>query len=162
MIGYKKIGHFRILCNYRELLIRALKVNSPLTNTPPPHVVHKNPTKWPPRVWSTFHRFLYNDHSFFSKSLELQPLISQNSTGAYVTSDRFSALINFHQSTGTTWPKNPTPSIVHCNVCWAFQPGAHVDYQKNFNKSLLDQNWLGINGEHIFSINISNYTDYPN
>ena len=50
MVGYKKIGHFRILCNYREILIRALEVNSPWTNTPPPHVVHKNPAEWPPRV----------------------------------------------------------------------------------------------------------------
>ena len=39
----QKLGHFREFSNYREFLIRALEVNSPCTNTPPPHVVHKNP-----------------------------------------------------------------------------------------------------------------------
>ena len=29
MIEYKQIGHFKILSNYRELLIHALGVNSP-------------------------------------------------------------------------------------------------------------------------------------
>ena len=38
MLGFKQIGHFRELSNYREFLIHALE-----TNTPMPHVVHKNP-----------------------------------------------------------------------------------------------------------------------
>ena len=29
MVGCKKIGHFRIVCNYREFLMRALEVDSP-------------------------------------------------------------------------------------------------------------------------------------
>ena len=28
-VGYKKIGHFRSLCNYRELFILSLEVKSP-------------------------------------------------------------------------------------------------------------------------------------
>jgi hypothetical protein len=37
-----KIGHFRKLSNYREFLICALEVNSPYTNAPSLHVMHKN------------------------------------------------------------------------------------------------------------------------
>ena len=53
------MGHFRKLCNYRELLIRALKVNSPYINTPPLHMVYKNPIECTSRGWlfayNTFH-----------------------------------------------------------------------------------------------------------
>ena len=44
----QKLSHSRRLCNYRELLICALEVNSPQTNTLPPHVVHKNTIECPP------------------------------------------------------------------------------------------------------------------
>ena len=36
MVGCKKIGHFRKLSKYMELLIHALEVNSPQTITHPP------------------------------------------------------------------------------------------------------------------------------
>ena len=42
MVGWNKINHFRELSDYREFLIRVMKVNSPYTNIPQPHVVHKN------------------------------------------------------------------------------------------------------------------------
>jgi hypothetical protein len=44
MEGCKQMGHFLNSSNYRETLIKPLKVNSPKTkqNKAQPHVVHKN------------------------------------------------------------------------------------------------------------------------
>ena len=47
MIGCKQVGRVRELSNYREPLIYALEVNSPYTNTPSMHMVHKNPIECP-------------------------------------------------------------------------------------------------------------------
>ena len=43
MVGWNKIGHFRELINYRELLNHVVELNDPHTNSPQLHVVHKNP-----------------------------------------------------------------------------------------------------------------------
>ena len=51
MEGCKQMGHFWNLSNYREALIQPLKVNSPKTKKPQPHVVHKNALEWSTRGW---------------------------------------------------------------------------------------------------------------
>ena len=38
----QKKSHFRELSTHKDILIRALEVNSPQTNTPPLHVLHTN------------------------------------------------------------------------------------------------------------------------
>ena len=50
MEGCKQMGHFWNLSNYREALIQPLKVNSPKTKNPQPHVVHKNALEWSTRA----------------------------------------------------------------------------------------------------------------
>ena len=42
-------GPFLNLSNYREALIQPLKVNSPKTKNPQPHVVHTNALEWSTR-----------------------------------------------------------------------------------------------------------------
>ena len=49
MVGWNKIGHFRELINNRELLNHVVELNSPHTNSPALHVVHKNPLESPTR-----------------------------------------------------------------------------------------------------------------
>ena len=49
MEGCKQMDHFLNLSNFREALIQPLKVNSPKTENPQPHVVHKNALEWPTR-----------------------------------------------------------------------------------------------------------------
>ena len=43
MVGWNKISHFRELSKYRELQNHDMEANSPHTNTPQLHVVHKIP-----------------------------------------------------------------------------------------------------------------------
>lgn len=50
MVRWNKIGHFRGLNNYKQFLKHVIEANSPHTNSPQIHMVHKNPTKWPTQV----------------------------------------------------------------------------------------------------------------
>ena len=43
MVGCKQIDCVSDLRNYMDPLTYALEVNSPYSNTPLPHMVHKNP-----------------------------------------------------------------------------------------------------------------------
>ena len=47
MVGWIKIGHFKNLSKYWDILDHAMAVNSPHTNTHEPHVVHNNPIERP-------------------------------------------------------------------------------------------------------------------
>ena len=49
MEGCKQMDHFWNSSNYREPLIQPLKVNSPKTKKPQPHVVHTNALEWSTR-----------------------------------------------------------------------------------------------------------------
>ena len=81
MEGCKQMGHFWNLSNYREALIQPLKVNSPKTKNPQPHVVHKNalemiylctyfiilPLENPLNVHTKFHATKYHQWGSLSK-----------------------------------------------------------------------------------------------